>query len=81
MQVDVLSLLPFDEPQGRFSITTSEDATVEALLTDLCKQAGVPLKSKYILRNKGRGLLLMNETLREAGIEDGALIHWTSEGE
>ncbi|XP_005097515.1 ectonucleoside triphosphate diphosphohydrolase 2 [Aplysia californica] len=79
IEVTVQSILPSDEPQGRFRLRVSPDATVEALLRDLCREANTPLRTEYCLRSKGHDLLSRSETLQGAGILDGAFLHWTSE--
>lgn len=79
IDITVQSILPADEPQGRFCLKVSPGVTVESLLRDLCREAHIPLKNEYCLRIRGIEVLSRYETLSKAGLQNGALLHWTSE--
>lgn len=79
IEVIVQSILPPNEPQGRFSIKISKEATVEDLLKQLCKEANVPVKLNFTLRSNGQSLLHRKDSLSNRNIRDGSILHWTSE--
>ena len=79
IEVIVQSILPPEEPQGRFSIKISKDATVEDLLKQLCKEANVPVKLNFALRSNGHNVLQKRDSLTKRNIVDGSVLHWTSE--
>ncbi|XP_059159134.1 ectonucleoside triphosphate diphosphohydrolase 1-like [Physella acuta] len=79
IEITVQSILPSDEPQGRFRLRISPNATVEELLRELCREANSPLKPEYCLRSKGHDLLQRTDILSHIGVQDGAFLHWTSE--
>ncbi|CAL1540540.1 unnamed protein product [Lymnaea stagnalis] len=79
IEVTIQSILPSDEPQGRFRLRISPESTVEALLREICREANSPLKPEYCLRSKEHDLLSRNDILVQIGVQDGAFLHWTSE--
>ncbi|RUS72025.1 hypothetical protein EGW08_020209 [Elysia chlorotica] len=79
IEVTVQSILPPEEPQGRFSIRISKDATVEDLLKQLCKEARVPVKLQFALRSSGHNVLQRKDSLMKRNISDGSVLHWTTE--
>ncbi|GFR90436.1 ectonucleoside triphosphate diphosphohydrolase 1 [Elysia marginata] len=79
IEVTVQSVLPSDEPQGRFSIKISKEATVEELLKQLCREANVPVKLNFSLRSNGQDILRRTDSLSKRNIVDGSVLHWTSE--
>ena len=44
IEISVQSLLPGGHPQGHFKLRVSPDATVDALLHDLCTEASVTIR-------------------------------------
>ncbi|KAK0052029.1 ectonucleoside triphosphate diphosphohydrolase 2-like isoform X1 [Biomphalaria pfeifferi] len=79
IELIVQSILPSDEPQGRYHINIFPDSTVETLLRELCRRADVPLKHEYCLRSKGHDQLQRTAILSQIGVQDGAFLHWTFE--
>ncbi|CAG5125353.1 unnamed protein product, partial [Candidula unifasciata] len=79
IEVNVQSLLPPNEPQGRFCVSLSPETTIENLLRRLCRDNRASLKSEYVLQSTAHSALDRKATLSEAGLEAGALLYWTTE--
>ncbi|GFN75651.1 ectonucleoside triphosphate diphosphohydrolase 1 [Plakobranchus ocellatus] len=78
IEITIQSILPAEEPQGRFHVKIDKDATVNDLLKQLCKEAHVPAKPDFSLKEKGRDLP-RGSTLSKCDIVSGSVLHWTNE--